>query len=418
MGLVYLFPNSDGTNYWCEYEKCPIISLYKFEDYNEYQPIVFVDHSTNCKYTQKALNVQTRGGRLMLLAYDSNEIDDDYNVDDIIGERVEIPTVIINKDFAQAIKDFIYNNRDEGITLAIKFSGVKNKGEVNVDLYYRSDDIRTLNFFKEFESFKDLIKDKFYFIPRLKYNKFVNEHTSNELSANSNAPCVKDYHYCTTSNYNINVNNPRVILMENLRQSCIYETFGLDSYWTYMVRFTEQCADIEKLNFNEKCAIDVIKYLKFNEEELEECLKNLVEGEGKIEDDFEQFKKRKIFSVPEIIINGMRYKGSFSAKQIFNTICHSYLEDGECSTIMNIWRNKGNFGKRLILTMTLIIIVLLICTLLCYRRMVQKNLEITINEKIQEQAMKAISQYKAFQEGKGGESGVLGTPHKLELVGD
>ena len=32
--------------------------------------------------------------------------------------------------------------------------------------------------------------------------------------------------------------------------------------------------------------------------------------------------------------------------------------------------------------------------------------------------MKAISQYKAFQEGKGGESGVLGTTHKLELVGD
>jgi hypothetical protein len=414
MGIIKIVNNTDGTNYWCNIEKCNDISLIEERDWVE---IILVDHSTNCKYTQKALNVQTRGGRLMLLAYDSNEIDDDYNVDDIIGERVEIPTVIINKDFAQAIKEHIRNN-DESVVLAIKFSGVKKKGEVNVDLYYRSDDIRTLNFFKEFESFKDLIKDKFYFIPRLKYNKFVNEHTSNELSANSNAPCVKDYHYCTTSNYNINVNNPRVILMENLRQSCIYETFGLDSYWTYMVRFTEQCADIEKLNFNEKCAIDVIKYLKFNEEELEECLKNLVEGEGKIEDDFEQFKKRKIFSVPEIIINGMRYKGSFSAKQIFNTICHSYLEDGECSTIMNIWRNKGNFGKRLILTMTLIIIVLLICTLLCYRRMVQKNLEITINEKIQEQAMKAISQYKAFQEGKGNEGGVLGTTHKLELVGD
>ena len=417
MGLVYLFPNLDGTNYWCNLENCHVISFANYDSYDEYQPIVLVDHSTNCKYTQKALNVQTRGGRLMLLAYDSNEIDDDYNVDDIIGERVEIPTVIINKDFAQAIKEHIRNN-DESVVLAIKFSGVKKKGEVNVDLYYRSDDIRTLNFFKEFQYYKELLKDKLFFVPRLKYNNFVNEYTSNELSTNSNAPCVKDYHYCTTSNYNINVNNPRVILMENLRQSCIYETFGLDSYWTYMVRFTEQCADIEKLNFNEKCAIDVIKYLKFNEEELEECLKNLVEGEGKIEDDFEQFKKRKIFSVPEIIINGMRYKGSFSAKQIFNTICHSYLEDGECSTIMNIWRNKGNFGKRLILTMTLIIIVLLICTLLCYRRMVQKNLEITINEKIQEQAMKAISQYKAFQEGKGGESGVLGTTHKLELVGD
>jgi hypothetical protein len=417
MGLLYNFPNTDGTNYWCEASKCILISVSNYDFYTEYIPIVLVDHSTNCKYTQKALNVQNKGGRLMLLAYDSNEIDDDYNVDDIIGEKVEIPTVIINKDFAQAIKEYLKNGRDS-IGLAIKFSGVKKKGEVNVDLYYRSDDIRTLNFFKEFQYYKELLKDKLFFVPRLKYNNFVNEYTSNELSTNSNAPCVKDYHYCTTSNYDILVNNPRIILMENLRQSCIYETFGLDSYWNYMVKFSEKCADIEKLNFNEECAKNVIKSLKFNEEELENCLKNLVEGEGKIEDDFEQFKKKKIFSVPEIIINGMRYKGSFSAKQIFSTICHSYLEDGECETIMNIWRNKGNIGKRLILTMTLIIVVLLIFTLLCYRRMVQKNLEITINEKIQEQAMKAISQYKAFQEGKGGESGVLGTTHKLELVGD
>ena len=294
MGLLYNFPNTDGTNYWCEASKCILISVSNYDFYTEYIPIVLVDHSTNCKYTQKALNVQNKGGRLMLLAYDSNEIDDDYNVDDIIGEKVEIPTVIINKDFAQAIKEYLKNGNDS-IGLAIKFSGVKKKGEVNVDLYYRSDDIRTLNFFKEFQYYKELLKDKLFFVPRLKYNNFVNEYTSNELSTNSNAPCVKDYHYCTTSNYDILVNNPRIILMENLRQSCIYETFGLDSYWNYMVKFSEKCADIEKLNFNEECAKNVIKSLKFNEEELENCLKNLVEGEGKIEDDFEQFKKKKNF---------------------------------------------------------------------------------------------------------------------------
>ena len=50
--------------------------------------------------------------------------------------------------------------------------------------------------------------------------------------------------------------------------------------------------------------------------------------------------------------------------------------------------------------------------------MVKIGLDNAINEKIQEQAMKAISQYKAFQEGKGNDGNVLGTVHKLELVND
>ena len=47
----------------------------------------------------KAYNIQKRGGKGMLLVYNSNEIDDnDYNVDDPIGEKVEIPSMIIPKD--------------------------------------------------------------------------------------------------------------------------------------------------------------------------------------------------------------------------------------------------------------------------------------------------------------------------------
>ena len=40
-------------------------------DSNEYVPIYFVDHSTDCSYAHKAINVQNTNGKVMLIASDS-----------------------------------------------------------------------------------------------------------------------------------------------------------------------------------------------------------------------------------------------------------------------------------------------------------------------------------------------------------
>ena len=40
------------------------------------------------------------------------------------------------------------------------------------------------------------------------------------------------------------------------------------------------------------------------------------------------------------------------------------------------------------------------CSLLCYKKYINQNLEDALNERIQEQAMKSISQYQMFQEQK------------------
>ena len=46
---------------------------------SEYVPFVFVDHSIDCSYARKAANVQRKGGRLMLIASDSNILEEEYN---------------------------------------------------------------------------------------------------------------------------------------------------------------------------------------------------------------------------------------------------------------------------------------------------------------------------------------------------
>ena len=52
--------------------------------YCEYVPVYFVDHSTDCSYAHKAVNVQNKNGKVMLIASDSNIIEQEYNIDDLI----------------------------------------------------------------------------------------------------------------------------------------------------------------------------------------------------------------------------------------------------------------------------------------------------------------------------------------------
>ena len=94
--------------------------------------------------------------------------------------------------------------------------------------------------------------------PYYKYSKYVNEEYSNELSSNLPYSCVKESRMCATPNHQLNINNPRMILMENIRQSCVLKLYGMETYWNYMIIFGELCTDLNKPNFSEECASKVL----------------------------------------------------------------------------------------------------------------------------------------------------------------
>lgn len=156
IGKILYLPGTDGTNYWCEdLTVAGNFAQLLFMNSNEYVPIIFVDHSIDCSYAHKAANVQKVGGRVMLIASDSNILEEEYNVDDPT-EIVTIPTIIIAKDFGDIIREYTKDKKDknEAIVISIKFSGVKEGGFVEIELFMRSDDQKARNFFSEFSYYK------------------------------------------------------------------------------------------------------------------------------------------------------------------------------------------------------------------------------------------------------------------------
>ena len=414
MGYIKILRQKDGTNYWCDYSLTEDLDKEEIKLSDEYLPIILVDHSLECKYAEKAYNVQRRGGSVMLLVSDSNNINEEYNIDDPIGNKVHIPSIIINKETGNIIKEFIREKPNENIIVSIKFSGVKKTGELNIEFYYRSDDIKALYFFEEFNTYKNKLSNILKFTPRLKYSKFVNDKTEDSLSPESKFPCIKKEHYCVSSNNNLLIDNPREILLENLRQSCIYETLGLDIYWKYIIAFSKKCANIDKPNFNGKCANEILTAFKINIEGIKFCMETLIKSNGKVEEDYDNYNRKRIFAIPELTINGIKYKGSWYGKNIFNAICNGFIDNekicGKEASSNNIINRFFNWG--ILIIVTIMIFIILICTLLCYKNIINQSFEQTLNDRIQKQAMKVINQYQALKEGKENKNET-----KIEIVG-
>ena len=348
----------------------------------------------------------------MLIASDSNILEDEFNHDDPT-KFVVIPSVIITKDFGDIIKNFYKNNNNkEKIVLSIKFSGFKENGKVFIDLFLRSDDLKASYFFQEFEYFKNKLKNKLKFTPIYKYSRYVHENIDNSLNENSESFCVKESHMCCSNNHYLNIEGRKIIL-ENIRQSCIFKEFGLDYYWNYMISFSTEC--LGKSNFNKKCSLNILTKSK-NENELnilENCMKKLIETEDKIESDYQTYLRKKVYSVPELYINGIQFIGNWYSKYIYHSICEGFLDDSDfcgADDPRKIIRNR-RIALSIIFGLIFVIFSVLILSLLCYKRIINRDFEYDLNNDIQEKAMMKMSEYKLFKDNDSSDRGT-----KLEIA--
>jgi hypothetical protein len=129
----------------------------------------------------------------------------------------------------------------------------------------RSDDIKSLYFFKEFKNFyKNIGIKRVSFNPVYKYAS--NENLDEEDLENS---CVMKK-YCAKENPQLKISFPIFIIIENIRQKCLFSKYKnsendfFDKYWEYMVLFGEECASPDKPNFQPDCSKEVkIKKIKY-----------------------------------------------------------------------------------------------------------------------------------------------------------
>jgi len=51
-------------------------------------------------------------------------------------------------------------NKNEKVVMSIKFNGMRNSDVLNIELYMRSDNMKSIHFFKEFKQYYDKLSTK------------------------------------------------------------------------------------------------------------------------------------------------------------------------------------------------------------------------------------------------------------------
>ena len=405
--MLFLHKQSDGSNYWCDYSKTSVPDyLSKTSSVqSEYIPMYVVDQG-QCSYSKKAYNVQLRKGGIMLIIDDDNDLEnnDKYNVADLRASAIKIPTLIIPRNYGEILKSHLETDTNfqtsQKIIVSFKFSAYNPDGTVKIEVFMSSDDINAAYFYKEFETYKKRFGEKLKISPIYKYHNYPNYESNNDvLDQQLTVPCFDkgDIKCCANQNNDLKVSNPRIIIQENLRQSCVFILYKQEIYWNYMIEFTNNCLDLNDPDFTKTCSENVIKKLKLKDDDIKninECLQNLVDLNSKVDEDYELYDYRKVYQTPMITINGVKYTGKWLPKNIYNFICNSFIDDKKIcysSTGQNL---VTRFNSKNVITVLIVLFVFFALLLLCYyRRMVKRSLHQSLIEKIQFDTMKKISKY-------------------------
>ena len=402
------YPNDIPSNDWCEQSKFPYIPNGVGEFFNTYSPIA-IAVSGLCSYSQKAKNVQNAKGAGLIIVSNKNDFAEDDNYDDFDGMELTIPTLIIKKESGDILLDYIKNNPNDNIILSLNFTATAQiKGKVNIKLYLRSDQIKAIHFFTEFKNHMKKLGDKLNFTPVYKYTACEYCTSQDDLKVEPVDACFKNGKYCGGFNTDLGIENTRVVLLENLRQKCIWKLFDLEKYWNYMDSFSRVCADLDMPTFNEKCSKEVMDEVKVSRKEVEDCMKSslspVTEEDDLLKKDYEDFESNSIYRYPQITINEFKYKDSWMAMKVFNTICETVLFDDEVCKTPSPGKQKiqvSNINNEISVgTIILLVFIIAFCMLIiayCYRRIVNKTIDESIEDRIFRQTQDSVGNYSKME---------------------
>ena len=421
LGMIFIQSQYDGSNYWCNYDDTSTpqeIQSYS-SIYSEYLPVILVDQG-QCSYSKKAHNVQLRGGGVMLIVDDDNNLDNNekYNILDLRGNSIKIPTLIIPRNYGDIIKKYIQTNiknksntkTNEPIIVSIKFSAYNPDGTIEINLFMSSDDINAIHFFTEFKKYKEKLGEKLRFNPIYKYHNYKAYDSNNDIhNKEIYYPCFSknDLKYCSTKNSDLKITNARYVLLENLRQTCIFIKHGLDIYWNYMIEFGKQCINLKNPTFNEECSKLSYYHLQLNEKDyniVQNCMQDLIDFNSKVDDDYQLYNYRKVYEYPLITLNGIKFRGMWLPRTIFNSICTSFINDEEiCGSpnVDDLARRPKLYPASLIFFIIVFLFLFTLILIICYRRVVYRSIEQTIIERIQTETIKSIGKHQKKKSEKG-----------------
>jgi len=214
--------------------------------------------------------------------------------DDGRGKTVHIPGVLISKSDGQVIKSYYKNNlekiKENPILLEIDFE-METHEEVELDIYFESNDFNMLKVLKNLKIFLENLALSVNFAPRfLSFEHPFFNSTGNNNDFNSEN-CINKGRYCVWPRGLKNKKlNGMDVIRNNLYMKCAFlnddssTPFVLkEKFFDFIGFFVDDCLNYKEYDndvnvnenyFSEKCMDDSLIKGGFDLKEIKDCLEN------------------------------------------------------------------------------------------------------------------------------------------------
>ena len=297
---------------------------------------ILLAYQGTCSVTEKARNAQNAGASMLILINNkkySNIILEEE------GNDINIPIGLIQFKEGKILEEYIMNNRGVKIIVEVNFKP-KLKNVVELKLFFSSSEPKAYaligNMIKYMELFGDQVLFKPYYVVH-KNPYYVEE------NPNSNLNCVSRGVYCYYPKETTIIQDGQKILLESIRQKCMYELNikkDINMYYKYITTFYKLCINVNKKTLDRQCSQLTLKTLGFPEDYLEQCVANsflvssnqldtiyYIDKMNKIlEREYAEILKYKLTSFPAVIINDKQIPGIIQEKNIVSILCNEVKE--------------------------------------------------------------------------------------------
>jgi len=299
----------------------------------------------SCPITRKARNAQSAGASMLILI---NENDQDINKvileEDDTQNDIRIPIGLISHTNGVIMKNYILSNPKNNVMVEVNFQEKTPKKKIEFKLFFSSSELRAYEMINNLTNYLDQFDNQVKFIPIYVTHQLP---TYDPNNAKRELNCVTKGKYCYFPKETTIIQDGQRILMESLRQKCMYfksmKVKNIKYYYQYMDYFYKNCLLSPTARFNDRCSKQNLDIMGYSIDYLDECVadsfrvktllsSSYIDNENDIfRDDYAEILKYKLTSFPAAVIDDKPIEGIIKEYKIAQALCDAVkIKPGFC----------------------------------------------------------------------------------------
>jgi len=301
--------------------------------------------------------------------------------DDGTGNDIYIPSALISMKDGNIIYNYLKDHPFKKVTTEVIFENFEESEseDIDVEFFFSSHEPKAYILIKNLSEVIYDFDEKINFIPRYVTHQSPYYKKDNPQKIDN---CFSKGKYCYFPKWSGNIATSQNILMENLRQKCIYNLYVEDDisyYYDYMENFYNDC--ILDRSFNQGCSEKVLKKCGIKKKEIEKCIlesfdqekneKINFENDNEIfEDDYNTQITYGLTSFPAITINTVPLEGIIKEEKLIIALCDRSNEKPElCDYFYENYKDEGiSFGYWIFIIFLILVFISIVIGLFYFCR--------------------------------------------------